>query len=81
MQNGVIVVSEKSPLSDSVPYNELIIWTDYDNIINKTKEVLENYEEYHKNLFSKKNIDVLNSMDDENKKVMEDRSFFRSNTS
>lgn len=54
LQNGVIVVSEKSPLSHLVPYNELIIWTDYNNIINKTKEVLENYEEYHKNIFSKK---------------------------
>ena len=73
LQNGVIVVSEKSPLSHLVPYNELIIWTDYDNIINKTKEVLEKYEEYHKNIFSKKNIDKLNSMDDENKKVMEDK--------
>ena len=73
LQNGVIVVSEKSPLSDSVPYNELIIWTDYDNIINKTKEVLENYEEYHKNLFSKKNIDILKSIDDTNKKVLEDK--------
>ena len=73
LQNGVIVVSEKSPLSHLVPYNELIIWTDYDNIINKTKEVLENYEEYYKNIFKKKNIDILNGMDDENKKVLEDK--------
>ena len=39
LQNGVIVVSEKSPLSHLVSYNELIIWTDYDNIINKTKGI------------------------------------------
>jgi hypothetical protein len=68
LQNGVIVVSEKSPLSHLVPYNELIIWSDYDNIINKTKEVLENYEEYHKKKFTKKYIDILNNMDTENKK-------------
>ena len=42
-------------------------------IINKTKEVLENYEEYYKNIFTKKNLDILNSMDDVNKKVMEDK--------
>lgn len=73
LQNGVIVVSEKSPLSHLIPYNELIIWTDYDNIINKTKEVLESYEEYHKNIFSKKNIEILNNIDNENKRIIEDK--------
>ncbi len=73
LQNGVIVVSENSPLSHLVLYNELIIWTDYENIINKTKEVLENYEKYHKNIFSKKNINILNSMDNINKKIIEDK--------
>ena len=78
LRNGVIVVSEKSPLNHLIPYNDLIIWTDYDNIIDKTKEVLENYEEYYKNIFTNKNIDILNKMDDKNKKVMEDKivSFF-----
>ena len=73
LQNGVIVVSEKSPLSHLIPYNELIIWTDYDNIVNKTKEILENYEEYHKNIFSKKNIEILNNIDNENKRIIEDK--------
>ena len=73
LQNGVIVVSETSPLSNLIPYNNLIIWTDYDNIIEKTKEVLENYEEYHKNIFTEKNIDILYKMDNENKTVMEDK--------
>lgn len=73
LQNGVIVVSEKSPLNHLIPYNDLIIWTDYDNIINKTKEVLENYEEYYINVFSDKNIKVLYKMDDENKKIMKDK--------
>ena len=73
LQNGVIVVSEKSPLSHLVPYNELIIWSDYDNIINKTKEVLENYKEYYENIFTKKNIYILYSMDGVNKKVMENK--------
>jgi len=73
LQNGVIVVSEKSSLNHLIPYNDLIIWSDYDNIIEKTKEVLENYEEYHKRIFTKKNIDGLNRMDNENKKVIEDK--------
>ena len=37
LQNGVIVISERSPLNHLIPYNDLIIWTDYENIINKTK--------------------------------------------
>lgn len=73
LQNGVIVVSETSPLSHLVPYNELIIWTDYDNIINKTKEVLEKYEEFHKEIFKKENMDILNMIDDVNKKSLEDK--------
>ena len=73
LQNGVIVVSEKAPLNHLIPYNDLIIWTDYENIINKTKEVLENYEEYYKNIFTKRNINILNKMDDENKRRLEDK--------
>ena len=73
LQNGVIVVSEKSPLSNLIPYNNLIIWTDYENIIDKTKYVLKNYEEYYNNIFTKKNIDKLNKIYDINKKVMEDK--------
>jgi hypothetical protein len=71
LQNGVIVVAETSPLNHLIPYNDLIIWTDYDNIVDKTKEVLENYEEYYKKIFTKTNIDILNQMDTENKNVME----------
>lgn len=73
LQNGVIVVSEKSPLNHLIPYNELIIWADYDNIVNKVEEVLENYEEYYKQIFSEKNIDILYNIDIINKKNMEDK--------
>ena len=73
LQNGVIVVSENSPLNHLIPYNDLIIWTDYENIINKTKEVLENYKEYHKKIFRKENLDILNSMHHKNKKCLEDK--------
>tara|TARA_B100000282_G_C31737837_1_gene494488 strand:+ start:2288 stop:4561 length:2274 start_codon:yes stop_codon:yes gene_type:complete len=73
LQNGIIVVSEKSPLNHLIPYNDLIIWADYDNIVNKVEEILENYEEYYKQIFSETNIDILNSIDIENKKIMEDK--------
>jgi len=73
LQNGVIIVSEKSPLNHLIPYNDLIIWSDYHDIVDKTKEVLENYHEYHKNIFTKENVDILNRMDIQNKNVMEDK--------
>lgn len=73
LQNGVIVVSEKAPLNHLIPYNDLIIWTDYENIVDKTKKVLKNYEEYYKRIFTKKNIDILNKIDDKNKRRLEDK--------
>ncbi len=71
LQNGVIIVSEESPLSHLLPYNHLIIWTKYDNIIAKTKEVLDNYEEYHRKIFSSSNISILKNIDSNNKKAIE----------
>ena len=48
---GVIVVCERSPLWESVPYNKFVIWCDYDEIIEKSREVLENYEECYNHIF------------------------------
>ena len=73
LQNGVIVVAEKSPLNHLIPYNDLIIWSDYDNIIEKTAEVLKNYDDYFKKIFTNKNIELLYKMDDENRKNLEDK--------
>ena len=77
LQNGVIVVAEKSPLNHLIPYNDLIIWTDYDNIIEKAKEILENYEEYYSKIFTKKKIQILRNLDLKNKKNMEDKIVMR----
>ena len=52
IQCGVIVISEISPLSELVPYHPYVIWTSYDNILDKANEVLENYDEYHKAIFT-----------------------------
>ena len=67
LQQKVLVVSEISPLTELVPFNPLIIWATYDNIIEKTKEVLENYEEYFNKIFTNENINLLNNLNDLNK--------------
>lgn len=71
LQNGVIIVAEKSPLNHLIPYNELIIWCEYDDIINKVKDVLDNYEEYHSKIFTNDNVTIINNMIIENNKIME----------
>jgi hypothetical protein len=71
LQNGVIIVAEKSPLNHLIPYNNLIIWCEYDDIINKVKDVLDNYEEYHSKIFTNDNVTIINNMIIENNKTME----------
>ena len=71
LQNGVIIVAEKSPLNHLIPYNELIIWCEYDDIINKVKDVLDNYEEYHSKIFTNDNVTIINNMIINNNKTME----------
>ncbi len=71
LQNGAIVVSEKSPLTNLLPYNKLIIWEDYDNIIDKVKHILNNYDKYYKHIFCEKNINILKNIEYGNKKAIE----------
>jgi len=59
LECGVIVISEISPLSNLIPYSDFIIWVNYDNIIEKTKEIIDNYEYYHDLIFSKNKINKL----------------------
>ena len=73
LQNGAIVIAEYSPLHHLIPYKEMIIWTDYDNIISKTKEVLKNYEKYYNSIFTESNIQLLENMDIENKNTLEQK--------
>jgi hypothetical protein len=39
-------------LKNYVPYNEFIIWCKYDDILDKLKEVEDNYEYYWNSIFS-----------------------------
>jgi len=67
LQCGVIVVCENSPLSELIPYNDYIIWSSYDKILDKVNEVIENYDYYHNLVFVEKkkisiDFDSLNSI-------------------
>jgi len=57
---GIIVICEDSPLKEYIPYNEFVIWTTYDKIIDQTTEVLNNYDFYYNKIFG--NIDALNKV-------------------
>ena len=68
---GVIVISEISPLNNLIPYNDYIIWSSYDNMIETTRLVLDNYEYYYNKIYKstdilsflhKHNIDKLTNM-------------------
>lgn len=61
---GVIVISEESPLNEMIPYNNLIIWTPFDKIIETVIKVTNNYEEYHNRIFKHKQL--LNRLHDRN---------------
>jgi len=59
LQCGVIVVCENSPLSELIPYNDYIIWSSYDKILDKVNEVIENYDYYYNLVFvEKKKISI-----------------------
>lgn len=53
--SGVLVISELSPLNNLIPYNDLILWTSYDNITNFINIVINNYDSYYDKIFSQKN--------------------------
>jgi len=51
IQSGVIVISENVPLKNMIPYCDLIIWSEYDDIVPTLKTVLDNYDEYHNKIY------------------------------
>ena len=54
--SGVIVISEVSPLNNLIPYNDFIIWCSYDNIVEMTMKVINNYDYYFNKIFESTNI-------------------------
>ena len=57
-----LVISEISPFNEAIPYNNLVVWVTYDNLVSKTKEVLNNYDFYFNKIFTPENISLLNSL-------------------
>jgi hypothetical protein len=78
---GVIVVCERSPLTEHLPYKNFVVWSDYDTIIEKADEVLKNYEEYYNTIYgdigklnavlNKMENDSYNSLNNKIKEIVE----------
>ena len=66
LECGVIVISEVSPLHELVPYHELVVWVPCEDIIEKTKEIIANYDVYHDSIFTETNIRKLRELKNEN---------------
>ena len=79
LECGVIVISEKSPLTETIPYKDLIIWENYEDIIEKTKQIIDNYDFFHNKIFSTENIKLLSSLEQINYDVLQREIIQRSN--
>jgi hypothetical protein len=73
LQCGVIVISEISPLIKMVPYNDYVIWTSYDKIVDKTIEVMNNYDHYHNLIFTQRKMVRLDDLNDKNYATLNDK--------
>lgn len=71
LQCGVIVISENSALNELIPYNDYIIWSSYADIIEKTRDVINNYDSYHDSIFKNKKNKKLNELNSINYQTLE----------
>jgi hypothetical protein len=71
---GVIVISEVSPVNKLIPYNDLIIWTSYNNIIETINKVNNNYDYYYNKIFKSK--DILSNLHKNNIEKIENKLLF-----
>jgi hypothetical protein len=70
LQCGVLVISERSPLNNLVPYNEFVIWSEYDKICDKVNEVVNNYDYFFDLIFTKNDVTKLVELDKTNYKTI-----------
>ena len=75
LQCGVLVICEKTPINENkllnVEYDDYIIWATYDGIVQKTIEVMENYEKYFHDIFLKPKKVNLYDLDAQNYRNLE----------
>lgn len=64
--NGVIIISEDVPLKDIIPYSSSVVWGSYKDIPDIVKDVQDNYDYYHKKLFTANLAAVLQKLRDDN---------------
>lgn len=69
--SGVIVISEISPLNNLIPYNDFILWSSYDNIIETVIKVINNYDYYYNRIF--KSTNILSILHENNIKKFENK--------
>jgi hypothetical protein len=69
MMNGVIVISETSPLLEEAFIKNLAIWSPIEQIPDVAQKTIENYKEIHRALFSKKLLTRLERLSKYNKLV------------
>jgi hypothetical protein len=60
--NKIIVVSEKSMDFEDFPLKKYMIFVDYDNLISKTDEILQNYNYYYNLLFNDYDINKIDNL-------------------
>jgi hypothetical protein len=80
LQCGVIVISETSPLVELVPYSDYVIWCSYDEIEDKAREVLENYESFKHEIFGTQKKTGLNDLNYQNYNNLRDKILSRTQT-
>jgi len=69
--NGVIIISEDVPLKETIKYSDYIIWVNYDEIANKTLEVMNNYDYYYNKIFGDGVLSlILTNLKDNNIKTI-----------
>ena len=44
LMTGILVISEESPYKSNIPYNQHIIWTKYEDLVETINDVLTEYE-------------------------------------
>ena len=66
LSRGVIVVSEDVPLREKIPYHEHIVWAKRDELADKLRDVQNNYEDYHKQIFTDDLTDKLKTLHNNN---------------
>ena len=64
---GCIVISENVPLKEHIPYHNHIIWADYEDIVDVTKDVSENYDYYVEKIFDAHLEETINNLTIQNK--------------